>query len=134
VQHARPLVKCSHDAVRHRDVVVREVELRLTARPEVHAVRIGQLDDAATDLELDERRRHVPRLSLNRTYDENVSVRGPTSSGGKPMTVRRTLAMMALLAVTATAAGCGGTSGSTNSHNPAPGSTSSSSGHSSGWG
>ena len=42
-----------------RDEVPHEVELRLAARRKVDLVRVRDLDDAAADLELDERRRHA---------------------------------------------------------------------------
>ena len=57
----RPLVEGAHDPVPDREVVVDEVELRLAARREVHLVRVGDLDEALTDLQLDERRRHGNR-------------------------------------------------------------------------
>ncbi len=47
VQHARPLAQRADDPVADGDVVVREVELRLAALGEVHAVRAGDADRRA---------------------------------------------------------------------------------------
>ena len=60
LQLARPLVERAHDPVADADEVLDEVELRLAARRKVDLVRVRDLDDAAADLELDERRRHGP--------------------------------------------------------------------------
>ena len=58
LQLARPLVQRAHDPVADRDEVADEVELRLAAGREVDLVGVRDLDGAAPDLELDERRRH----------------------------------------------------------------------------
>ncbi len=55
VQHARSVTERPHDAVGDGEVVAGEIELRLAARREVHAVGIGQPHRAIADLEHDRR-------------------------------------------------------------------------------
>ena len=63
LQLAGPLVERAHDAVADAMKYCDEVELRLAARRKVDLVRVRDLDDAAADLELDERRRPFPGVS-----------------------------------------------------------------------
>ena len=55
LQLGRTLVQGADDPVADGDEVLHEIELRLAARREVDLVRIRDLDDAAPDLELNER-------------------------------------------------------------------------------
>ena len=60
-QLRRALVQRADDALRHRDVVLGEVPLRLLRLGEEHLVGVRQLDDPLPHLELDERARHHAR-------------------------------------------------------------------------
>ena len=59
----RPLVERTHDPFANRDVVLGEVELRLLRLREEHLVRVRQLDDPLSHLELDEGARHARHAS-----------------------------------------------------------------------
>ena len=48
-----------HDPVADREVVPDEIQLRLGARGEEDLVRVRDLHDPLSDLDLDERRRHL---------------------------------------------------------------------------
>ena len=56
LQLRRALVEHADDPLSDREVILDEVELRLAARAKEDLVRVGHLDDARPDLELDERR------------------------------------------------------------------------------
>jgi len=66
LQLARPLVQRAHDPIADGHEVPHEVELGLAACRKVDLVRVGDLDRAAADVELDERRRHSAEYRLNR--------------------------------------------------------------------
>jgi len=57
-----PLGERAQDPVAHGQVVVDQVQLGLLPSGKVHLVRIGDLDDAVSDLDLHERGRHTRTL------------------------------------------------------------------------
>ena len=99
-QLRRPLVERTHDPLADREVVLDQVPLRLLPCRKEHLVRVRHLDGPAADLELDERRRHLPE-TVPRGRFEIRSAR-PTETA-----MRKLATLLLVLASRILAAGCG---------------------------
>jgi hypothetical protein len=64
MHHAWPLPQCAHDPVPDGQVVVDQIELRLSPRREVDPIRIRDPHGALADLQLHRRSLRLPRLGL----------------------------------------------------------------------
>ncbi len=75
----RALVQRAHDPLADRDVVLREVALRLPRLREEHLVGVRQLDEPLPHLELDERARHARHASRRGNRHQPTLVRSRAS-------------------------------------------------------
>ena len=82
VQHARSVTQRADDAVGDGEVVAGQVELRLAARREVHALGVGQPHRAIADVELDGRAGLRPSSPSSHTAGRRVA---RDAHGGLPV-------------------------------------------------